>query len=370
MTNKSNRTPKGFSKRIKLLREAFGLGQKKLGELVGKSVQNVSKWELGEFQPNESVKKSIADLLGLSTNWLISGHGFPFEQDSFAVLHPLSRHFSSLKSLLDTDASTEVMSIAVFQWRLPTEKIYFSLLLQLHNRSHSLVLIDCPVGYDKAFLSLIRKRQDVIYLGSGIYNNDVDFESDFDATADFVSAVMSQAAETSSAATYQSTEAVSPPLAACDQSALAKMIAFQCFRNSTSIEDIHAGIQPVSLTGDYSDVKVIDAEGNEILWPDLSRIFDDEMKRLNKEIVNNIFTILYLFENGSLRLRLPVLNRATVPLDWDPPAFTEDLLEGIIGYSALAGDNISEDMLTSLRNDIKSSFASLYGQRRRSPHPK
>ena len=41
---------------------------------------------------------------------------------------------------------------------------------------------------------------------------------------------------------------------------LAKTMAMMCVRN-TMIEDIHAGLTPVTRTGDYSDVMVIDADG-------------------------------------------------------------------------------------------------------------
>ena len=40
-----------------------------------------------------------------------------------------------------------------------------------------------------------------------------------------------------------------------------------CFRN-TVIEDFHGGIAPVSHTGDFSDVVVIDANGRRIPWPE------------------------------------------------------------------------------------------------------
>ena len=44
-----------------------------------------------------------------------------------------------------------------------------------------------------------------------------------------------------------------------------------CFRN-TILKDIHGGIEPVSHTGDFSDVVVIDANGRRIPWPEVSRI--------------------------------------------------------------------------------------------------
>lgn len=44
---------------------------------------------------------------------------------------------------------------------------------------------------------------------------------------------------------------------------MAKTLAMMCVRN-TGIETLHAGIVPVTHAGDYSDVRVIDADGREI----------------------------------------------------------------------------------------------------------
>jgi len=71
---------------------------------------------------------------------------------------------------------------------------------------------------------------------------------------------------------------------------LAKSLVEVCVRN-TGIEDLHAGIFPATETGDYSDVKVIGPFG-EIPWTTLSRISDEEMKRLMIEIVDRVFTFL------------------------------------------------------------------------------
>lgn len=71
---------------------------------------------------------------------------------------------------------------------------------------------------------------------------------------------------------------------------LALALVEQCVRN-TGIEDIHAGIAPASLAGDYSDVIVVTPFG-EIPWTKVSRISDDEMKALMIEIVNKVFTFL------------------------------------------------------------------------------
>ena len=60
---------------------------------------------------------------------------------------------------------------------------------------------------------------------------------------------------------------------------ISKSTAVMCVRNKR-LEDIHGGIEPVSRTGDFTDVMVIDAEGRRIPWPEVSRIGDEEMGRL------------------------------------------------------------------------------------------
>ena len=44
---------------------------------------------------------------------------------------------------------------------------------------------------------------------------------------------------------------------------LAKIMAVWCVRN-TRLESIHASLLPITRTGDYSDVTVIDADGRRI----------------------------------------------------------------------------------------------------------
>ena len=44
---------------------------------------------------------------------------------------------------------------------------------------------------------------------------------------------------------------------------LAKAMAMICVRN-TMLENIHAGRMPVTKAGDFSDVIVVDADGNQI----------------------------------------------------------------------------------------------------------
>ena len=91
-------------------------------------------------------------------------------------------------------------------------------------------------------------------------------------------------------------------------------IALHCVRN-TQLENLHAGCFPETRTGDYTDVKVIDGEGNEIPWNSLSRVSDEEMKAFIKEVVNKIFTYGTLGDNQNLRAYLD--DTASVMWKWD-----------------------------------------------------
>jgi meiotically up-regulated gene 157 (Mug157) protein len=70
---------------------------------------------------------------------------------------------------------------------------------------------------------------------------------------------------------------------------LAKILAMVSVRN-TFLETLHDGETPKTRTGDFSDVKVIDGEGQEIPWKKVSKITDDEMKALMKQVVDRIYT--------------------------------------------------------------------------------
>jgi len=97
---------------------------------------------------------------------------------------------------------------------------------------------------------------------------------------------------------------------------IAKTLASMCVRN-TELEDIHAGIGIITKTGDFSDVTIIDADGNEIPWNEASRINDDEMKILMKRIVNRIFTYFVQGEDARFAKNIDYYNRMAAK--WDEP---------------------------------------------------
>lgn len=101
---------------------------------------------------------------------------------------------------------------------------------------------------------------------------------------------------------------------------LAKSIAALCVRN-TFLEDLHSGITPSSQSGDYSDVKVVTPYG-EIPWNKLSRLSDEEMKRLMKEIGDKTYTFLCRQEEPEFLkafLRMGEMYAAR----WDEPRMAE-----------------------------------------------
>ena len=97
---------------------------------------------------------------------------------------------------------------------------------------------------------------------------------------------------------------------------LAKVIAMMCVRN-TKLEDIHAGLVPVTKTGDYSDVVVVDAEGRKISWPEVSHIDDAQMRELMKEIVNRLYTFQMRFDDPEFQAWVDRWD--AVAAKWDEP---------------------------------------------------
>lgn len=107
---------------------------------------------------------------------------------------------------------------------------------------------------------------------------------------------------------------------------LAKLMAMICVRN-TGIEDLHAGTVPVTHTGDYSDVFVIDADGRRIAWSDVSHMDDDKMRGLMRQIVDRLYTFHMNCDDPEFR---DLLDRwLAISGTWDDPKLDETLLSAI-----------------------------------------
>lgn len=99
-------------------------------------------------------------------------------------------------------------------------------------------------------------------------------------------------------------------------SVLSKAMALICVRN-TCLETLHAGPGVVSHTGDYTDVIVTDANGRQIPWSEVSRISDDEMRGLMREIVNRLYT--FQLRVGEQEFRDYLDRQLTSTQNWDEP---------------------------------------------------
>lgn len=103
---------------------------------------------------------------------------------------------------------------------------------------------------------------------------------------------------------------------------LAKAMAMICVRN-TMLEDLHAGPVPVTRKGDFSDVFVVDADGNRIPWTDVSRLDDNEMRDLMRQVVNKLYTFQLCFAEPEFQA---VVNRwLGEARKWDEPVLDRRL---------------------------------------------
>ena len=73
------------------------------------------------------------------------------------------------------------------------------------------------------------------------------------------------------------------------RSLLVRTMVLLCVRH-TLIEDIHAGLVPITRTGDYTDVTVTDADGRRIPWPEVSHIDDNAMRDFMRQVVDRVYT--------------------------------------------------------------------------------
>ena len=87
---------------------------------------------------------------------------------------------------------------------------------------------------------------------------------------------------------------------------------------------IHAGLTPVTRTGDFSDVTVIDADGRCFPWPDVSHFGDDEMRDLMRQVVDRLYTFEQLAHKRDCLDRIaPWLDVAS---RWDEPKLDQSFL--------------------------------------------
>ena len=106
---------------------------------------------------------------------------------------------------------------------------------------------------------------------------------------------------------------------------LARIMAMLCVRN-TQLETLHSGLGPITRTGDYSDVFVVDADGRRIPWSEVSRIDDAEMRQLMQEIVNRLYT--FHLEANDPKLQATIERWMDAATKWDEPEIDPKMING------------------------------------------
>ena len=104
---------------------------------------------------------------------------------------------------------------------------------------------------------------------------------------------------------------------------LAKIMAMLCVRN-TQLETLHAGLTPITRTGDYSDVFVLDADGRRIPWTEVSRIDEAEMRALMRDIVNRLYT--FHLHSDEPKLQATIERWMGVADKWDAPEIDQRMI--------------------------------------------
>ena len=97
---------------------------------------------------------------------------------------------------------------------------------------------------------------------------------------------------------------------------MAKMIGLMCVADS-KLGDFKEGLCPVTRTGDYSDVVVVDADGRTVPWQRVARFDASEMRQTRREIVDKLYTFLLNWDEAEL-VALRDHRRDETP-EWDRP---------------------------------------------------
>ncbi len=113
---------------------------------------------------------------------------------------------------------------------------------------------------------------------------------------------------------------------------LAKIMAMMCVRN-TKLEDIHAGVVPVTKAGDFSDVMVVDANGRKIPWAEVSHFDDDAMRDLMQQVVNRLYTFQLKTDDPHFQKLIDRWSPAAQK--WNDPKLDEFFLRTIERYQEI-----------------------------------
>ena len=97
---------------------------------------------------------------------------------------------------------------------------------------------------------------------------------------------------------------------------MAKSMGLMCVADS-GLGKLTEGECPVTRTGDYSDVVVVDADGRIIPWRRVARFDAKEMRQTRREIVDKLFTFLLNMQEEEMEALRD--HRRSETSKWDSP---------------------------------------------------
>lgn len=90
---------KNVGNQIAVLRKEKGLTQAELGERLGISFQAVSKWERGETLPDTAILLDLAEVLGTSVDYILTGGSQVLHYRGKITVEEMSEGINALKRM-------------------------------------------------------------------------------------------------------------------------------------------------------------------------------------------------------------------------------------------------------------------------------
>lgn len=92
----------GFAKRLRELRKQKDLSQTELGKLAGLHYTHIGRYERGASRPSGDTLKRLADVLGVTSDYLLEGAADEAAKARFED-HELLQQFHEVERLSDDD---------------------------------------------------------------------------------------------------------------------------------------------------------------------------------------------------------------------------------------------------------------------------
>lgn len=102
----------GFATRLRKTREARGLTQRELGERIKMEPTQVTRYERGQFLPNAETLVSIAQVLQVSVDFLLTGETDGVDRHELPISDvPLLERFRDVQKLSKRDREAVLLLI-------------------------------------------------------------------------------------------------------------------------------------------------------------------------------------------------------------------------------------------------------------------